>query len=176
ENKVVQVRLLLGPAGSGKTFRCLAEVRAALAESPEGAPLVVVAPKQTTYQLERQLLADDSIPGYTRLHILSFERLAYFIFDRLRKASPEMLDEEGRLMVLRGLLAKKRDKLKLFRASARLTGFAQQLSLVLRELQRNQLTPESLNELAGHVQQVEGLAFKLQDLATLLRDYLEWLK
>lgn len=117
----MQVRLLLGPAGSGKTFRCLTEVRAALAESPEGPPLVLVAPKQTTYQLERQLLADPSIPGYTRLHILSFERLAHFVFDRLQKA-PEVLNEEGRLMVLRGLLAKKRDELKLFRASARLTG------------------------------------------------------
>jgi len=176
ENKVVQVRLLLGPAGSGKTFRCLAEVRAALAESPLGPPLVLLAPKQTTYQLERQLLADPAIPGYTRLHILSFERLAYFVFELQRRRPPEMLDEEGRLMVLRGLLAKKRDELKLFRASARLSGFAQQLSLLLRELQRNQLTPDSLNKLAGQVRDVEGLAFKLQDLATLLQYYLDWLK
>ena len=79
-------------------------------------------------------------------------------------------------MVLRGLLARKRHELKLFRASARLTGFAQQLSQVLRELQRHQLTPEALLEVAGQVPEVEGLAYKLQDLATLLRDYLEWLR
>jgi ATP-dependent helicase/nuclease subunit B len=148
----------------------------ALGASPEGPPLLLIAPKQTTYQLERQLLAQPGIPGYTRLHILSFERLAHFIFNRLGLSSPEMLDEEGRLMVLRGLLARKRHELKLFRASARLTGFAQQLSQVLRELQRRQLTPESLLELAGQVQEVEGLAYKLQDLATLLRDYLEWVQ
>ena len=176
KNGAVRVRFLLGPAGSGKTFRCLTEIRHALSASQEGPPLLLLAPKQTTYQLERQFLAYPSIPGYTRLHILSFERLAHFIFEHLGQRSPEMLDEEGRLMVLRGLLAKKRDELKLFRASARLTGFARQLSLVLRELQRNQLTPESLNQLAGQVQNVEGLAYKLQDLATLLRDYLDWLK
>ncbi len=172
----MQARFLLGPAGSGKTFRCLTEVRHALGASPDGAPLLLVAPKQTTYQLERQFLAHPSLPGYTRLHILSFERLAYFIFERLGLPAPEMLEEEGRLMVLRGLLARKRHELKLFRASARLTGFAQQLSMVLRELQRHQLTPESLQELAGEVQDVEGLTYKLQDLATLLRDYLDWLK
>ncbi len=172
----MQVRLLLGPAGSGKTFQCLTEIHQVLSASPEGPPLLLLAPKQTTYQLERQLLAAPSLPGYTRLHILSFERLSHFIFDRLGKASPRMLDEEGRLMVLRGLVARKRSELKLFRASARLTGFAQQLSLALRELQRGQLTPESLNQLAGQVQQVEGLAFKLQDLATLLGDYLDWLR
>jgi ATP-dependent helicase/nuclease subunit B len=172
----VQVRFLLGPAGSGKTFRCLTEVRQALGASPEGAPLLLIAPKQTTYQLERQFLAYPSIPGYTRLHILSFERLAGFIFKRLGLSWPEVLDEEGRVMVLRGLLARKRHELKLFRASARLTGFAQQLSQVLRELQRRQLTPETLLELAERVQEVEGLTYKLQDLATLLRDYLGWLK
>lgn len=172
----MHVRFLLGPAGSGKTYRCLAEARRALAESPAGPLLLLIAPKQTTYQLERQLLAGPSVAGYTRLHILSFERLAAFIFDRLGLPSPKLLDEEGRLMVLRGLLARKRHQLKLFRASARLTGFAQQLSLVLRELQRHQLTPESLAQVAQHVHEVEGLAFKLQDLASLLRDYLDWLK
>ena len=172
----MQTRFILGPAGSGKTFRCLTEIRAALAAAPEGSPLLLIAPKQTTYQLERQLLADPSLPGYARLHILSFERLALFLFDLLQKAPPRMLDEEGRLMVLRALLAKKRDDLKLFRASARLTGFAQHLSLVLRELQRHQLTPESLAKLAEEVSGVEGLSAKLHDLATLLRDYLDWLQ
>ena len=171
----MQARLILGPAGSGKTFRCLAEIRAALAAAPDGPPLLLLAPKQTTFQLERQLLADPALPGYARLQILSFERLARFILHELQPAPPQMLNEEGRLMVLRGLLAKKRNELRLFRASARLNGFAQHLSLALRELQRQQLTPESLAELAEHAQAVAGLGDKLHDLATLLRDYLDWL-
>jgi ATP-dependent helicase/nuclease subunit B len=170
----VQLRLLLGPAGCGKTHRCLAEIRRGLLTSSSGAPLLLVVPKQTTYQLERQLLSDPALPGYIRLQILSFERLAHFIFDQLQLTLPRMLDEEGRLMVLRSLLANKHNKLKLFRASARLTGFAQQLSLALRELQQNRLTPEALDELALQVQG-EGLSFKLQDLASLLRDYVDWL-
>jgi ATP-dependent helicase/nuclease subunit B len=171
----MQVRLLLGPAGSGKTFRCLTEARRAL-ELPEGPPLLLVAPKQTTFQLERQLLATTALQGYTRLHILSFERLAYFVFEQLRKPPPDLLTEEGRVMVLRALLAKKRQHLKVFRASARLTGFARQLSELLSELQRNQLTPQSLNELAARLRSPEGLASKLEDLAGLLQAYLDWLQ
>src|SRR5438309_9220309 len=96
----MQARFLLGPAGSGKTHRCLSEIRAELLKSPEGSPLVLLAPKQATFQLERQLLDHSSwsehlaeakggapgIPprpvqlhGYTRLQILSFERLAGFV-------------------------------------------------------------------------------------------------
>src|ERR1035437_10474623 len=79
--KSVQWCFLLGPAGSGKTFRCLAEIRHALHKSPEGPPLVLLAPKQATFQLERQLLADSAPQGYTRLNIFSFERLARFVLD-----------------------------------------------------------------------------------------------
>ncbi|HWD91425.1 MAG TPA: PD-(D/E)XK nuclease family protein [Verrucomicrobiae bacterium] len=172
----MQIRFLLGPAGSGKTFRCLSEIRAALRASPDGPPLILLAPKQATFQLERQLLADDSLRGYTRLRILSFERLARFVFDELGQPPPKMLDEEGRLMVLRALLAKKRDELKLFRASARLTGFAQQLSLVLRELQRHQFTPDGLRQLAAAAPDSGGLPLKLHDLALLLEGYLAWLQ
>ncbi len=172
----MQIRFLLGSAGSGKTFRCLAEAREALGASSAGLPLWLVAPKQTTYQLERQLLEDPAVPGYTRLQILSFERLAYAVFDQLRRPAPRTLDEEGRVMVLRSLLAKRRDRLRLFRASARLTGFAQELSALLREFQRNQLTPQSLSELAAGMEKDSALASKLQDLATLFQEYLDWLQ
>jgi ATP-dependent helicase/nuclease subunit B len=171
----VQIRFLLGPAGSGKTLRCLSEIRAALRASADGPDLILLAPKQATFQLERQLLAGNELQGYTRLHIFSFERLARFVFEKLNQPTPQLLNEEGRVMVLRSLLAKKREHLKLFRASARLTGFAQQLSRALRELQRNQLTPESLNKLASDVKANAGLSLKLQDLATLLQHYLDWL-
>jgi ATP-dependent helicase/nuclease subunit B len=143
--------------------------------SPEGPPLLIIAPKQGTYQLEQQLLGASSLAGYTRLRILSFEALAHFILNRLRSSAPRILDEEGRVMVLRNLLSKRRESLKLFRASARLTGFAQQLSLVLREFQRQQVTPQMLEHLASKLQSSEGLVAKLQDLAALLQSYLDWL-
>lgn len=171
----MQVRLVFGPAGTGKTHRCLGEIRQALRASAEGPPLLLIAPKQSTYHLERQLLADPATPGYTRLHILSFERLAWFVLTRLRRAAPDLLDEEGRLMVLRGLLARERDHLALFRASARLTGFARQLSEALREFQAQQITPARLRDLASRGGGKDILAAKLQDLAHMLQRYQEWL-
>ena len=167
----MHARFLLGPAGSGKTFRCLAEIRAALCTDPEGDPLILLAPKQATFQLERQLFADPTLPGYTRLQILSFERLAEFILDQRQLARPALLSEEGRVMVLRALLLQKQGELQIFRASARLTGFAQQLSLLLREFQRHRLSPARLAELAAERDNPPLLRAKLHDLALLLRAY-----
>jgi len=172
----VQIRFLLGPAGSGKTHSCLAEIREALRAAPEGRPLILLAPKQATFQLERQLLTEGTISGYTRLHILSFERLAQFVFEQLGLAHPELLAEEGRVMVLRALLEKKRTALKVFHASARMPGFARQLSQLLRELQQYQLSADRLQQLADQMGTVHRLSGKLHDLGLMIRAYMEWLE
>jgi ATP-dependent helicase/nuclease subunit B len=194
----VQARFLLGPAGSGKTFRCLGEIRVALWENPEGPPLILLAPKQATFQLERQLLDSErwgetpgepsdgvafgsrgrsphQISGFTRLNIFSFDRLARFILDKPGIAPPKLLSDEGRVMVLRALLLRHADELKLFRGSARRAGFAQELGALLAELQQHQFTPAKLRDLAAGGNLRRELRDKLHDLALLHEAYANWL-
>jgi ATP-dependent helicase/nuclease subunit B len=171
----VQVRFLSGPAGSGKTHRCLKEIRDALRAAPEGPPLIFIAPKQATFQLERQLLADKSLNGYVRLQILSFERLARFVFNTLNIALPEFLSDEGRVMVLRALLLRHEGELKLFRGSARRSGFAQEVSRLLAEFQQHQLPPLKLRALAENKNLRVELRDKLRDLVLLHEHYSAWL-
>ena len=175
ENPAVQARFLLGPAGSGKTFRCLGEARAALREAPDGPPLILLAPKQATFQLERQLLEADGISGFTRLHIFSFDKLARFSLEQLQVAPPKMLSAEGRVMVLRALLLRHEKDLKLFGRSARRPGFAQELSALLAELQQHQFTPARLRTLATEGKITRELRDKLTDLALLHESYSRWL-
>lgn len=175
ENSAVQIRFLLGPAGTGKTFRCLEEIRAGLKRDPDGPPLLFLAPKQATFQIERQLLSDPELPGYTRLQILSFERFARFALSELAAPVPMLLAEEGRVMVLRALLAQKRSGLAVFHATARLPGFAQQLGAVFREFQQGGVTAARLRQLAERFAAQSVLGRKLADLATLFSAYREWL-
>jgi ATP-dependent helicase/nuclease subunit B len=171
----MQARFLLGPAGSGKTFRCLAEVRAELQKNSDGEPLIFLAPKQATFQIERQLLADEKLSGFTRLQILSFDRLAQFVFEKLQIAPPKLLSGEGRVMVLRALLLKHENELKLFRGSARRTGFATELAKLLAELQQQQFSPAKLRALAANEKLRRELRAKLHDLALLAENYSGWL-
>ena len=170
------IRLVLGAAGSGKTFRCVREAREELATAPEGPALLLIAPRQGTYQLEQPLLADPAVAGYTRLRVLSFEGLAQLILTRLHLDASRILPEEGRIMVLRSLLSRKWESLKVFRASARLTGFAEQLSRELHAFQRHRVSPQLLERVAAQSEPGTGLGAKLRDLATLLQAYLDWLQ
>ena len=149
--------------------------RSELRHAPDDpAPLLLLAPKQATFQLERQLLDDPALAGYTRLQIVSFDRLAHWLLGAFA-AVPELLDDEGRVMVLRALLAREHEALRVFRATARLPGFARQLSQLLRELQRHQVTPERLASLSAKCDENTSLRDKLHDLHHLLRAYHTWL-
>ncbi|MBL6765377.1 MAG: PD-(D/E)XK nuclease family protein [Verrucomicrobiae bacterium] len=171
----MQVRFLLGPAGSGKTWRCLEEIRGELISDPTGPPLILLAPKQATFQLERQLLADDRLHGYTRLQILSFDRLADYVLEQLSVERSEMLSEEGRVMVLRALLARLKEDLEMYRSSAQLPGFAQQLSLLLREMHRFRIRPTTLERLVSNEEIPVALRQKLHDIGLIMSGYRDWL-
>jgi ATP-dependent helicase/nuclease subunit B len=166
--------LLTGPAGSGKTFRCLAEIAARLREEIEGAPLILLAPRQATYQLERQILCAPGVEGFTRLRILSFQRLAQLVFELTGQPEPKLLDEQGRVMVLRAILGRRKGTLEIYGASANREGLAQELSLLWRELCEHNLGPAGLSEAARRVSNPR-LAAKLRDLAAIFGDYEEWL-
>ena len=172
----VNMRFVLGPAGSGKTFHCLAGVRARLAASPSGPPLILLAPKQATFQLERQLLSDPAVSGYVRLHVLSFERLADWVLAALHEPVRQPLSEEGRVMVLRALLMRHQGSLELFGSTARQPGFALELSQLLKEFNHYGHSPEGLAEAAHRWPANHVLGRKLRDISKVGLAFREWMK
>ncbi|HEY6226642.1 MAG TPA: PD-(D/E)XK nuclease family protein [Verrucomicrobiae bacterium] len=168
--------LLAGPAGSGKTYRCLAEIADHLRASPVGAPLILVAPRQATYQLERQILSFDGVNGFTRLSILSFQRLAQFVFDATGTVPPKLLNEEGRIMALRAILGRRRESLRVYKASAQREGLAQELSTLWREVCEHRSGPGALRAAANNLDKNPRLRAKLADFADIFEDYQAWLK
>jgi ATP-dependent helicase/nuclease subunit B len=142
---------------------------------PAGPPLLFLAPKQATFQIERQLLADPALPGFTRLRVVALDRLATEVLEE-SGSRLKLLTEEGRIMALRALLARCQGSMRIFRAAARMVGFACQLSLTLRDLRRYQLSAATLLRKAALPDLEPSLAAKLHDCALLLNAYEVWLE
>ena len=169
------VQLLIGPAGSGKTHACLEAIRTELKARPHGAPLLLLAPKQATFQMEHALLKDPDLHGYTRLQILSFDRLAEFILSECKQGNQGILSEEGRIMVLRSVLNQVKDQLRIFHASAKLPGLAQELSRVIREFQQSRISPQRLIDLAASDKLQARACHKLHDIGIVFQHYQSWI-
>ncbi len=101
------VRFVLGPAGSGKTHRCLELLRA---REREGRPGILLVPEQSTHSAERELLDDPALPGLRHVQVLSFTRLAFRLREEAGVPEPPRIGEAVRTMLLRAVLARLPDQ------------------------------------------------------------------
>ena len=170
-----KVNFVLGPAGSGKTFGFIESVREHLRREPEGRPLLFLAPKQATFQIESQLLRDDQIQGFTRLQILSFPRLAEYLLSEFAPDQSQVLSDDGRIMILRSLLNRHASELRAFKTVAHSQAFADEIGALLVDLQRHQIDTVFLKNLKARSDISPPLANKLHDIELILFRYREWL-
>jgi ATP-dependent helicase/nuclease subunit B len=101
------VRFVLGPAGSGKTHRCLEELRRLERERRPG---IFLVPEQSTHSAERELLADPELPGLRHVQVLSFTRLAFRLREEAGVAEPLRIGDAVRTMLLRAVMARLPDE------------------------------------------------------------------
>jgi len=142
------VQFILGRSGTGKTTRCISQIVSSLAADEEQ-DLILLVPEQATYQAERAILADKAIAGYNSLHVLSFDRLAFWVSGR--KTARPALTKLGRQMIIHKLLRDNRDQLKVFAASAVSTGMSQQIAETISELYKYANTPDDVHSLPGRL-------------------------
>lgn len=126
--------------------------------------------------MEHALLQDPDLHGYTRLQILSFDRLAEFVLTECQAGVQSILSEEGRLMVLRSLLNQVKDRLRIFHASTKLPGLAQELSRVIREFQQSRISPRALLDLSTSDKLPTRAKHKLHDIGILFQEYQSWIQ
>ena len=166
------VRFIIGSAGSGKSQHCLDEITREALAAPSGPPLILLVPEQATFQVEQALLGGGQLKGIMRAQVLSFQRLAWRVSLKAGGLALPPLSDLGKQMVLRALLERHREDLRLFHQVADKPGFIERVAGSIRELHSYRQGPESLrrqlelleNEGLGET----SLGAKLHDLALVM--------
>jgi len=143
-----RIRFILGRAGTGKTTRCVDAAADALRAGGD-APLVLLTPEQATYQMELAVLSRPGVRGFSRLRVLSFNRLGFWLSRRLGAGAE--LSRLGRQMAVHRAILETADELTLYRDAARHTGLAARMSGLLTELQEADCGAEQVAALAQQV-------------------------
>ena len=169
------VQFILGTSGTGKTSLCIESVTRNLTETRSTQPLVLLVPEQATYQAERALLANRKIPGFSRLNVLSFDRLKFLILDK--NSTTTDISRLGQQMILQKILAKNAQKLNIYKNSAHLPGLAAELTQTIIELHEADKDCSDIEELAQNLkkQNAHLAALKFSDIAIIMRQYLEFI-
>ncbi|MGI6622842.1 MAG: hypothetical protein ACOX4T_06870, partial [Acetivibrionales bacterium] len=110
------LRIVYGRAGSGKTYRFLNEIKEQI-EKGAANPLVFLVPEQFSFQAEKSLISAVGTGGIIKTEVLSFQRMAYRIFNQEGGITYPHIHPAGKSMIIYRILDRLRDRLKVFAGS-----------------------------------------------------------
>ena len=170
----MSLQFILGGSGTGKST-CLYDkvIERSLAE-PD-ADIILLVPEQYTMLTQRHLAGQHPRHSVLNVDVLSFERLAYRIFEETGTSVGEILDDTGKSMILRRILAQHGGELHAFGGNVKKRGFADQVKSMLSELLQYGVDPALLREKSAAVQADGRLFAKLRDIGLIYTLFLDFI-
>jgi len=169
------LKLILGNSGSGKTEYMYREVVKA-AEANVKKNYLVVVPEQFTMQTQRKLVDLSTNHAIMNIDVLSFQRLAYRIFDELGKTDIKILEETGKNLVLRKIAQEKEAQLTVLRGNMHRMGYIGEVKSFISELMQYNISPSQLEECIQGEKFPKSLTSKLQDISVMYQGFMEYLE
>jgi ATP-dependent helicase/nuclease subunit B len=164
------IQFILGRSGTGKTRWCIDRICEALRAGGDETLLLLV-PEQATYQAERAILSRPGIAGFSRLRVLSFERLQHLLSGGQSGAE---LSHTAKQMILHKILLESMGDLKLYRGDLQRTGLAVKFAQLLTELQADNCTARQVELMAETLAGQSGKELahaKWSDIAKVFKAY-----
>ena len=161
------LRLITGPAGSGKTASVMAEIKQNMLLGHAGSILIV--PEQYSHEAERELcrVCGDSLSLYAE--VMSFTGLARFVERRQGGGAAAWLDKGGRLLCMALAIKNVGSRLKVYSSADRKAQMQAMLLAAVDELKTACIGSDALLMAAGELG--DSLGDKLSDLALVLEAY-----
>ncbi len=170
----MSLQLVIGRGGSGKTTYCHQQIKEALRQDAKES-LIMIVPEQFNLQTQESL-AYRIHPGLLKVEVQSFKNLALRIFGELGGPQEPIVDDLGRLMILRKVIEENQKELVLFNKSGRQTGFMECLNRLITEFEQYLITPEVLDELYNKSAASPALQRKLRDIKVIYLGFMDYIE
>ena len=171
----MSLQFVLGNSGCGKSYYLYRHLVDEAQLHPEKVYMLLV-PEQFTVQTERELvrLASDSV--IMNIEVLSFQRLAYRVFEELGISTLDVLEETGKNLVLRRVSEQKDSELTFLSGKMTKQGFITELRSLISELTQYRISPDMLPDMGRVEGASSGFVTKMKDLEILYRGFREYIK
>ncbi|MEG2935319.1 MAG: hypothetical protein RR844_02375, partial [Clostridium sp.] len=85
------IRFIYGRAGTGKSYTCVEEIYNKSKENNK--PLILIVPEQLSFRAEKALIDKIGATGINNVHLLSFKRLAFTVFNEVGGITHKYMDD-----------------------------------------------------------------------------------
>lgn len=169
------LQFILGNSGSGKTEYAYRQVVKEAGEHPKRNYLVIV-PEQFTMQTQKILVELSPNHAIMNIDVLSFQRLAYRVFDEVGCANLRILEETGKNLVLRKVAQEKEEELTVLRSNMNRMGYVEELKSLLCEFVAYNIGPKQLREYLDKNQVAPSFRAKLTDIITMYEGFTDYME
>ena len=171
------LKLWLGGSGSGKSHELYQYVIRESQKYPE-TNYIVIVPEQFTLQTQRDLVMMHPRRGIMNIDVLSFNRLAYRVFDEVGgdAGSRQMMDDMGKSLVLRRIAAEHASELKILGRNLKKLGYINEIKSIISEFMQYNIKEAELDTLLVYVSNRPMLQYKLQDIKLLYQIFMDYMK
>jgi len=136
---------------------------------------LVLVPEQFTMQTQRDLCLLHPRGGIMNIDVLSFGRLAYRIFEETGGQQKQVLDDEGKNLILRKLAVDMEDEFKVLRGNLKKQGYISEVKSVISEFTQYGVDMVVLDELMESLESDSYLYYKLQDICKIYGGFEDYL-
>ncbi len=169
----MSIKMYLGSSGSGKSYSMYNEVIEESINSNDS--FIIVVPEQFTMETQRDIVNMHPNRGTMNIDIVSFNRLAFRIFEELNIVNNKLLDDLGKTMIVRKLIEDSKNKLKIFGGCVDKIGFIDEVKSIISELYQYDIDVENIENLVKDIGEDELLSWKLQDIYILYSNFKEYI-
>ncbi len=171
----MSLQLIFGGSGSGKSDYVYQRILDQSEREPD-CTFFVLVPEQFTMQTQRELVGRQENHSIMNVDVVSFNRLAYRIFDELGMGNLNILEETGKNLVLRRVAEEQQGNLKLLKANMKKTGYITEMKSIISELTQYRIAPQHLNALIEEQKHLPSFRYKMQDIQTMYQGFLDYLE
>ena len=168
------LQLVIGNSGAGKTYRVYEDLIRESIEAPEKQYYVIV-PEQFTMQTQKDLVMMHPAKGIMNIDVLSFNRLAYRILEETGGNRKQVLDDEGKNLILRRIAGMCEPKLRVLGGNLKRTGYISEMKSVISEFTQYDIDSEAFEEMLAQAGEESYLSYKLKDIQTVYEAFREFL-
>ena len=162
----MSLQFIIGNSGAGKSHLAYERIIRESMEHPEILYYIIV-PEQFTMQTQKDVVEMHPGKGILNIDILSFERLAYRVFEEVGGDNRKLLEDTGKSMVLQKLVQKHVKELPYLGSQMKKPGYLDEVKSLLSEFMQYDIRQEELEEMLEKSRQQALLHMKLHDVGVL---------
>lgn len=171
----MSLQFIIGSSGAGKSYLAYKKIIKEAVCHPQTNYYVIV-PEQFTMQTQKTLVEMHPGKGILNIDILSFERLAYRVFEEVGGDNRKLLEETGKSMVLQKMVQLHQKNLPYLGSQMKKQGYLDEVKSLISEFMQYDVREEELDQMLAKAGDKKLLQLKLKDVGTLyqaFRGYLE---